>query len=164
MKKILWALCAISTLFNIGLVVLFREKAAVTGYSVPAIILMAAIVYNGFAAIALRHKGNFLVLRHHGFFRPFGADREYTYSEEYEKKFSWMLPVYFSAVPFYLPCIFFVKTQAGFLWALLVLCVPQLVFWIHSIMNERKDAKEKQQKRETELREQQLREESGRFK
>ena len=164
MKKILWALCAISTLFNIGLVVLFREKAAVTGYSVPAIILMAAIVYNGFAAIALRHKGNFLVLRHHGFFRPFGADREYTYSEEYEKKFSWMLPVYFSAVPFYLPCIFFVKNQAGVLWSLLVLCAPQLLFWISRVKKEKKRAREEQQKRAMELREQRLREESGRFK
>ncbi len=98
-------------------------------------------------------------------FDLFSEDEDYTFTEKYEKEFFWQFCVYWFAIPFYIPCVFF--TSALWMTAIGTICVffaPQLVYFIYDISNDIKNAKEyriKEQKRAQELKEQELREELG---
>ena len=97
----------------------------------------------------------------------FSEDKEYTFTEEYERKFRWMLLVYFAAIPFYLPIICFATTWQQILWSLLVAFVPQGIFigcGIAGTIGEAKKERLRQAQLEKERIEQERREELGRWK
>ena len=77
---------------NIIAVVVNKDDAQITRYSVPAILLMAFMSVNGALAYFLRHKGNYLMFKK---YRPseFSSDKDHTYSAEYQKRFFTMLNV-----------------------------------------------------------------------
>jgi len=151
---------------NIIAVVVNKDDAQITRYSVPAILLMALMSVNGALAYFLRHKGNYLIFKKH---RPsaFGSDKDHTYSAEYQKRFFTMLNIYCAAIPFYIPLIFLLSSYVQTLWALVVFVLPQAFFIAQEIGDFRKDAKEaeiKRKKQDEELKEQQKREELGYWK
>ena len=167
MKKVIFiSLFAISVLVNIVPLLIFRDSIMISNLSLFSAVTMILISANGILSYFLRHKGNFL-----SFGKPrgsaFSEDKDYTFTKEYSKEFFWQFLIYCLAIPFYIPCIFFVSKRVHLLWTLCVLLVPQAVFVVYGISNTVKDVKEHQltlQKREQELKEQMQKEEMGRFK
>lgn len=172
-RKLFICILSAAVLINIIPLLIFKDKAAVSKDAWFTIIIMAGVSINGVSSFFLRHKGNYLSIA----YRPsiltlFSEDKERTFTEEYEKEFFWQFCVYWFAVPFFLPCIFFDSGKWwNVLWPMCVFLVPQLVYFIYdiiySISNGKKAKKELQiikQKQEQELKEQKLREELGHYK
>lgn len=154
-------------LINIIPLLVFREKAQITSYSLIAVMLLIFVVIKGIDSYIFRHKGNYLTYARRGIFTVFLADRDYTFTPKYTKKFYRMLLVYCAAIPFYIPAIFFSSRPWHPLWAFLVFAAPQFVFFIwdaREFRSEVKLAKQKELERKRELEEQKAREELGRWK
>lgn len=166
-KRILFAgLFTLSILINTAPLLIFKNSIVFSTQSVVSVIIMTLVSINGVASYFLRHKGNFL-----SFGKPRGNalsdDKDYTFTKEYNKEFFWQFTVYCIAIPFYIPCIFFVSEWEHLLWTLCILIIPQLIYVVYGILNTFKDVKEyrlEQQKQEKELQEQLKNEEMGRFK
>ena len=152
-------------LINAIPLLVFREKAGISVYSRFSIAIMVLDVVNGILACIYKHKGNFLVIGSSS--STFSADKEHTFTEEYEREFRLMLLIYCSAIPFYIPVIFFASSWAETLWAVLVFFAPQVIFiarGIYQTMQDVKEEKRVQAQREKERKEQEAREELGRWK
>ena len=151
---------------NIIPLFLFREHAGVSVYSFPALMLMILVAINGMFSYFFRHKRNYLIFgKSRG--GVFSREKEETYTKNYKDEFFWMFLVYCSAIPFYLPCIFFVSEWIHTLWTLGVLSIPQLCFFVSEILKTLKEVKNnriEKRKRDQELKMQQQREEMGYFK
>lgn len=169
-RKIFICVFAVSVLINIIPLLIFKDKAAVSHYAWFTIIIMLGISINGVVSFFVRHKVNYLsAASHRRFILTISLDeQDYTYTEEYEKEFFWQFCVYWFAVPFYIPCIFFTSGRwESILWPAFVMLAPQLVYFTYDISKAIKDEKEykvRKQKQEQELKEQKLREELGHFK
>ena len=158
----------ISLLLNMIPVVLLWEQAGVTIFSSFPLLCLIVALSNGFVACVCKHKGDYFGMRKWGTLIPFfQSDREYTFTEEYDRKFRWMLLVYFLPVPCYLPIILLANSMWDMLWALLVLLAPQIVYItvdVKEFVKEVKEQKEKEAKQERERLEQERREELGHWK
>lgn len=166
MKRLL-ALFVSSVLINIIPLFFFKEKAAISTYSVPAVAIMLLVIIKGISAYLLRHKGNLLLLGRPRHIFLFSSDKAYAFTQEYTNEFNWMFLVYCTAIPFYIPCIFFVSKWVHTLWTLCVLSAPQIIYFIYGIsktVRHVKAYKATQQKQAQELKAQQQREELGHFK
>ncbi len=164
-KKMIAFLLLAIVLLNAALCLVFRDTATVTAYSFPAAAVMLLVTLNGISACICKHKGNFFVLSRYN--NPFVSDRAYTFTPEYEREFSLSFFIYFAAIPFYLPLIFFTTTWPQTLWVLLVLAVPQIIFAVQGAIETIKNAKADRQKKQQlhqELLAQKQREEMGRWK
>ena len=158
-------------LFNISFVIIFKEHAQLTKYSIPAIILLIFHILYGFLAYAFRHKGNFikfnvLFIRHFKFYL-FEPDKEYTFTKKYKIQFYRMLAIYSIFIPFYIPFIFFTSSSAVMCFAIIVFLIPQIIFIIfelQSISQDVKRLKTKEQQLVEEQKEQERREEMGFWK
>lgn len=166
-KRLIFLLCfSVSLLMNIIPLFVFKERIAFCKYSYYSFIAMILIIANGIMSYFLRHKKNYLQF---GTSRigVFGPDRDFTFTEEYSRKFFWQFTVYWFSIPFYIPCMFFGTKPVHSLWTVGVIFAPQIIFIIYSIISALKDVKENRstkQKQEQELKEQQQREELGHFK
>ncbi len=153
-------------IINLIPVLCFRKSVVLSQYTLPPIAVMSLMIINGILSCIFKHKGNFLIIRkYHGFI--FSSDKDYTFTEEYEKNFRWMLLVYCAVIPFYLPIAFFASSWLQTLWTLLVLLVPQAIFVIHSIYETIQDVKKeklRQKQLQKERIEQGRREELGHWK
>ena len=159
-------LYALLLIVNVIPVIVNREEAQITKYSVPAIMLMLFVIINGVFSYFLRHKGNYLMFRK---YKPneFASDKDYTYSEEYLKRFFGMLEIYCAAIPFYIPLIFLTTRNIQTLLTLLVFATPQIIFIIQGISHTAKEFKQaeiRKKQNEEELKEQERREEQGYWK
>lgn len=164
-KRIIAILLLVSVLLNVAICLVFQDVAAVTAYSLPAAAVMLLVALNGISACIFKHKGNFFVLSRYN--NPFVRDRAYTFTPEYEKEFSLSFFIYFAAIPFYLPLIFFTANWPQTLWVLVVLAIPQIIFAIQGAIetiNNAKADKQKKQQLHQELLAQKQREEMGRWK
>ena len=95
--------------------------------------------------------------------RLFGKSSE----EDDERAFFWQAIVFWVAIPFYLPCIFFVTKPIHMWWTILVSIAPQIIYILYFLIVILIDVKKNiriKQKHEQELKEQQKREEMGCFK
>ena len=168
MKKKIVFLCflAVSVLLNLIPLFVFKNNITFPEHSYFPIIAMTLLSLNGILSYILRHKNNYLSFgTPRG--RALGADQTHTFSKEYRREFYWQFIVYWVAIPFHIPCIFFSNKPIHSIWTLCVIFAPQLVFVIYGLINTFKDVKEsrsKQLEQEKELKEQQRREESGHFK
>lgn len=157
---------AFSVLINVIPLIVFKDKAAVSEQSYYSIIIMILVSIYGISAYFLRHEGIYLMFQKYRF--PVSDDDiEYTYTTEYMNNFYLMFLIYWLAVPFYIPCIFFVSKWEHTLWTICVLLTPQIIYLILGIFDTLKNIKEyqlKQQQLAQELKEQQAREEMGHFK
>ena len=169
-RNIFICIFAISLLINVIPLLIFRDKAAVSINSLLPILTIICMSFNGVRAFLYRHIGNYLELDRHRLWTYiyFSEEKDYTYTEEYEREFFWQFCLYWFAVPFYIPCIYFVSGPLGsLLWTACVTFTPQLVYFIYDIANAIKAEKEYQirkKKQEQELKEQMLREELGHIK
>ncbi len=168
-RKIFLCVVSASVLINVIPLLPFMDRIAVSNYAWFAVILMMGVSLNGVISFFLRRKGNFLPIgARTPMSRYFSEDKAHTFTEEYEKEFFWQFCLYWFAIPFYIPCIFFVSgAPECFLLPICVFLVPQLFYFICYILNIIKGNKEyqiKKQKQEQELKEQNLQEELGRFK
>lgn len=167
MKKRIIFICffTVSVLINIIPLLVFKEKAAFNNYSLYPLVFMILMSLHGLFdcsklfRIGFRRKPRFFP----GMSRLFGKSSE----EEDEQAFFWQSLVYWVAIPFYLPCIFFGTKFEHLPWTLLVFFAPQIIyisyFLIVILIDAKKDKRIKQ-KHEQELKEQERREEMGHFK
>ena len=166
-RKIFICIFAVSLLINVIPLLIFKDKAAITYFSWFPMILMLIESVNGVIAFFLRHKGNYFTDGYRSI-HIFSEDKDYTFTKEYKDEFFWQFCLYWFAVPFYIPCIFFVSGGwRKFLWTACVFFTPYLVYFIYYISKEIKAEKEYQirkKKQEQELKEQMLREEMGHIK
>ncbi len=153
-------------LLDLVLLLIFKEHAVLSVYSLIPLAFMALAVLNGILSCLLKRKGNFLILGKR--FGPFFyEDLDYTFTEAYEKQFRRMLLIYLAAIPFYIPIIFFAKSFPETLFTLLVFFVPQIIFILMGIkgtLNEVKTQKRKEEAERRERKEQERREELGYWK
>ncbi|MBQ9416871.1 MAG: hypothetical protein IJU20_08560 [Clostridia bacterium] len=150
---------------NVFLVLLNKDNARISNFSLPAIFLMIIMIIHAAMSYVLRHKGNYLPFgRHHN---PFTTDKDYTFDELYIKRFFIMLKIYCLAIPFFIPQIFLTSTNFESLWALCTFFSPQVVYVIMGIINTLKEVKEYKAKKEQLEKErllQEQREELGKWK
>lgn len=165
-KTVFICLFALSVLVNTVPLLIFKDSMVFSAQSVVSVVIMLLVSANGILSYFFRHKGNFLLLRKsHG--SIFSANKDYTFTKEYSREFFWQFLVYCMAIPFYIPCIFFVSKWEHTLWTLCVLFAPHVIYVVYGIGSTVKDVKEyraAQQKTEQELKEQMQKEEQGRFK
>ena len=154
---------ALLFLVNICPVLILQDRVELNNFSLIPAAVAVLVLLNGLGALLFKHVDNYF-----NFGTPrrglFTAPKEYTYTEEYEREFRWMMLVYFAAVPFYIPCICFSSDYAETAWTLVPLAGPQLVFMLHGMyetVQHVKTAKAEAEQRERELREQEQREELG---
>lgn len=133
---------------NVFLVLLNKDNARVSNFSLPAIFLMIIMVIHVAMSYVLRHKGNYLPFRRFGHPNPFTPDKDYTFDELYIKRFFIMLKIYCLAIPFFIPQIFLTSTCFESLWALFTFFSPQVVYVIMGIINTLKEVKEDKAKKE----------------
>ena len=170
MKKRIVVICffLFSLVINIIPLFVFKDKVGFSFVSIFSALAMIGIVMNGIQSYLLRHKTNYIsfgTIR--GITTMYGPDREITFTEEYSREFYWQFVLYWFAVPFYIPCIFFAAELVHFLWTVCVVFVPQTAYLINDVvkgLRERKERRKEKQKREQELEEQRKREELGYFK
>ena len=63
---------------NVFLVLLNKDNARVSSFSLPAIFLMIIMIIHAAMSYVLRHKGNYLPFRTFGHPNPFTPDKDYT--------------------------------------------------------------------------------------
>ena len=154
-------------LVNATPVLLLPEKAALTNFSIfPGAVAVLMIIY-GLCALIDKHKGNYFLLSNpRG--RTLSYNKSYTYKEEYEREFRLSMLIYFGAVPFYIPLIFFTRSYpAATFGTFAVMLVPQIFLAIPLVREAIQDSKERKQilaERERERIEQERREELGKWK
>ena len=154
-------------LVNATPVLLLPEKAALTNFSVfPGAVAVLMIIY-GLCALIDKHKGNYFLLSDpHG--RSMSYNKSYTYKEEYEREFRLSLLIYFGAIPFYIPLIFFARGYPTVTFGTFaVMLVPQIFLAIPTVREAIQDSKERKRilaERERERIEQERREELGKWK
>jgi hypothetical protein len=165
-KRLIFLLCfSVSLLMNIIPLFVFKEKAAFNDYSLYPLVFMIVMSIQGLVDCSKLFRIGFRRRPHSfpGVSRLFGKSSE----EENERAFFWQSIVYWVAIPFYLPCIFFSTKFEHLPWTLLVFFAPQIIyisyFLIYILIDAKKDKRTKQT-HEQELKEQQKREEMGRFK
>lgn len=175
-KKILIfiSLLAFSVLINIIPLFVFKDKFAISERSYSSffpIIIMILVSINGITAYFLRHKCNLLEFElglAYRVFLIFSDDQDYTFTEKYINNFYWDSLIYWFAVSFYIPCIFFISEWwHKIIWTFCVYSAPHIIYLILGIFDIAKDVKEyrlNQQKQAQELKEQMAREEMGRFR
>lgn len=165
-KLIFIGILLTSVLLNTLPLLIFKDNIVLSKQSLASLVIMLLVSANGIISYLLRHKGFFLSFGS-SIGIAFSEDKAYTFTEEYKKEFFWQFTVYWFAIPFYIPCIFFASEWVHFLWTLCVIFAPQLIFvaWgVATTIKEAKEYRELQRQREQELKEQQKKEEMGRFK
>ena len=163
MKKRIVFICffLFSLVINIIPLFVFKDKVAFSALSIFSALAMIGIVMNGIQSYLLRHKANYIsfcTIR--GITTMYGPDREITFTEEYSREFYWQFVLYWFAVPFYIPCIFFGTELVHFLWTVCVVFVPQTAYLINDIVKDLR--KQKEIRRENKIRKQELEEQRKR--
>lgn len=163
-KRILFVgIFSASLLVNIIPLFIFEDDIALTKLSRFPKILMILVTINGVISYFLRHVGNYLTF---GGYRVafWNLISKETLRPEYENEFFWQFTLYWFAIPFYLPCIFFASENVHTLWAVLVLVFPQIVYIayeIRSMVKAEKEERPLEDKIQRELKDPQSREEHG---
>ena len=148
-------------------VLLLPDRAALTHFSVfPGAVAVLMVIY-GLCALIDKHKGNYFLLSNpRG--RSLSYNKSYTYKEAYEKEFRLSLLIYFGAIPFYFPLIFFGRGYPRVTFGTFaVMLIPQMLLVIPTIREAIQDSKERKRilaERERERIEQERREELGKWK
>ena len=148
-------------------VLLLPDRAALTHFSVfPGAVAVLMVIY-GLCALIDKHKGNYFLLSNpRG--RSLSYNKSYTYKEPYEREFRLSMLIYFGAVPFYIPLIFFTRSYpAATFGTFAVMLVPQVFLAIPMVREAIQDSKERKRilaERERERIEQERREELGKWK
>ena len=165
-RKIFICIFAVSLLINVIPLLIFKDKAAISIYSLFAVFVILVVSCIGISVYSQRYEGNYLYYPRPKYVPP--KDDDHVFTEEYQNEFFWQFCVYWFAIPFYIPCVFFVSEPWGsILWPMCVFFAPYLVYFIYHISKMIRSEKKYQirkQRHEQELKEQMLREELGRFK
>ena len=138
-KRVLFiGLLTLSILINSATLLIFKNSILLSTQSIVSVIIMLLVTTNGIISYFFRHKGNYL-----SFGKPRGsalsADKDYTFTKEYNKEFFWQFTVYCFSIPFYIPCVFFVAKWEDLLWTLTILLIPQFIYIVYGILNTLKD-------------------------
>ena len=167
MKKRIVFICffLFSLLINIIPLFVFKDKVTFSALSFFPVVIMIGTSLHGLYAYIFRYKENYLQLSRGRLISFF--DQDYTFTEEYTKKFYWQFIVYWFSIPFFVPCIAFCTMPIHCLWAFCVVLAPQSVYWVNGILEcsrEQKEIRRENKIREQELKKQKEREELGYFK
>lgn len=164
-KMILVCVYGFLWLINIIPLIIYRDMAALTIYSIPGAAVMGINILHGIAAYCLRYRDNYLIFgkRRH----VFCMDSNREASDEDLKMFYQMFKIYCAPIPFYLPVIFFSQSLEQSCWAFAVYFAPQILYFgmgIKLMRDEMNEANQRREQLEKERLEQERREELGFFK
>ena len=164
-KIILTCVYGFLLLINIIPLTVYRDRAALTLYSIPGAAVMCINIFHGIAAYCLRYRDNYLIFGKRRSILYIDSDREA--SDEDLKMFYQMFKIYCAPIPFYLPVIFFSQSLAQSCWAFAVYFAPQILYFgmgFKLMRDEMKEEKQKREQLEKERLEQEKREELGYWK
>lgn len=152
-KKIFIISILLSLLLNILIVLINIENAALTVYSIPALVFILCSIIYARIAYDMRDSGNLLLIGSDRLFwiiwRSFEKNEYLTSFKDYEKEFRRILFIYCVFIPCYIPIIFFSKSLfGGCMSCLSVLLVEELIIIVlfvvlrlTSIINTKRDQK-----------------------
>lgn len=110
-RKIIYTLLFIAILIiNVLVIVIFRDRAAITKYSIPSIAFaVCSVVYVGLA-FSLKSRGNLFVKVRDKLFwifiRLFSGDKDYTENQKYKNDFNRDAFIYCASIPTYITISF----------------------------------------------------------
>ena len=170
-KKIFLCVFGASVLINVIIMIICRERAAITAASFCVACIMLLYIINGVYCYYNRHETDvtymtvwrdYMRYRDRPFLRVPEVD---TYSKEYMDRLLWHFCVYWFTIPFYIPCAFLIPPDANVWWFAFVFLVlaPYMVYLV-DVFKDNKKHKMLAQQRDRELKEQKLREELGHYK
>ena len=124
---------------------------------------MVVVIYIGILAYIFRRNANLLFLggQKGNYWKEIRPEAR---EKGYPKKFFVEFIIFWSAIPFYIPCIFFSYKNSHTLWSILLLTAPQLIMGAYEYITLSKEARIAVSQKEKELKEQQQREELGRYR
>lgn len=164
-RILFFALMGLSLIIAVGITVFCRDEICFSLVSLFPVVMFLGISFKNAYCYAIRHRGNFLS---GGRRLSFPEEKEYTYTEEYEKTFFTELCVYCFVIPFYIPCAFFAADAlACFLWTVAVTAAPYPVAFATDMVGIKRDVKNdrlKKQQLEEERKAQEAREELGHYR
>ena len=173
MKKktiVFFSFFLLSLLINIIPVFIFRDKAHFSHISIYAVITMLVMSGHGVFCYIFRNKYNFLLPAESAFERiAIIADPPHplTITEAYKREFCWQFIVWWCAITFCIPCIFFSTEDIHLLWIIGVVLAPQIIYFAYytvKLKEEFRKRREARLKLKQELEEQKKREELGYYK
>ena len=156
---------ALSLLVNSLILLLFWDRVKITSASIISIFLASVYLLSAVLVCLKKHTPDAFEMRHrHSLKNWRWEDCSEEVSDEEEREFRFAMLVYWSVIPFYLPIIFFSTHFAHGLFSLLLVYLPQIVYFVQSIKHTRKFMREMHERDVRERKEQEAREEMGRWK
>ena len=163
---------AISLLLSILPVIVFRHSAAITVYSIPAIVFFVSSVVFAAVAFSFRERGNLFAYPSKLFYIllvAISGDREYTSKLEYKKEFSITALIFCASIPFYIPIAFFTNGFYSSIMRPLEVSIAReiaiiLLGLIPPIIKNISDKNQQRIKDEADRKEQERRESMGKWK
>ena len=166
-KKLYVCLYIAILMVNALIVIAFRERAAITIASVPAIVFAFCSTVYASVAIALRERYNLFFYNLYFIAKLF--NRSYNKTEEYKKDFARFAFVYCAAIPIYITVSFFADSiYSAILWPIEVTILRDVVIiflgFVPPVIKNIIYKKQQKIKDETALKEQERRESMGKWK
>ena len=160
-----FAVVAFLLLFNVLILLLFWDRVKITLASIFPIFLASVYLLSALLVCLKKHTPDAYEMRRS--YSPKNwrwEDCSEEVTDEEEREFRFAMLVYWSVIPFYLPIIFFSTHYAHGLFSLLVVYVPQVIYFVQSMKHTRKIMRELHERDVKERKEQEAREEMGRFR
>lgn len=170
-RKIIYTLLYIAVLIiNVLIIVIFRDRAAITKYSIPSIVFAVASIAWAVIAISLREYTNLFFLNLY-IFAIFAKrfDRSYNETQTYKNEFNMLAFVYCAAIPVFFTFSLFVDNfYEGIMRPLEVSIFRDITIVLlgifHPFIKTIKAEKQKRMKEEADIKEQERRESMGKWK
>ncbi len=172
-RNLIYVILSIVIFIACILPVIFREDAAISSNSAPAIVFGVFSAIYAAIAFLIREKGNLFVLGKYklliAFSYSLGDDRPDADSDEYKKEFALSAFIFCASIPVYIPLAFFAKDFYRALSAALAAAILRRLFtlaWvlIPHIIKKAKDKKQGRMKDKADREEQERRESMGKWK
>lgn len=134
-RKIIYIVLSIAVLIaNILPIIIFRQRAAITIYSIPSLVFAFCSAVYAIIAFLYKGHGNLFVLGKDklfiAFLRSLSDDKRDTDSDEYKKEFALFAFVFCASIPFYIPLALFAKSYYTALASALSVTVIRLLITI----------------------------------
>ena len=167
-NKLIYVVLSVAVLLANALpIIVFREQAAITVYSVPALVFAFCSIVYAIIAVSLRDRFNLFFLNLYIVARLFR--KSYNQTQEYKEDFIKFAFVYCAGIPFYITVSLFVDNfYAGIIRALDVSIVSGvaiiLLGLVPPMIKNISYQKQQRMKEEADRREQEHRESMGQWK
>ncbi len=167
-KKIIYVILAIAILIiSILPIIIFKEHAEITKYSIPSFVFAFCSIVYAIIAISLKERFNLFFLNLYIIARMF--NKSYNKTQEYKESFIRFAFVYCASIPFFITLSFFVDNFYSGITQPIEICIIRdvaiiLLGFVPPFIKNSKAKKQEQIKQETDRKEQERRESMGQWK